>query len=121
VTIPFVGVVDDDEALCSSLVDLMRSTGYCAESFASAEALLTFDRLSSLDCIVADVHMPGKSGFELIEALNDDGVTIPVILITALSDKKLDEDAVSRGALCLLRKPFETTSLIDWIERSLLQ
>lgn len=120
-TIPFVGVVDDDEALCSSLVDLMRSTGCRAESFTSVEALLTFDQLHNFDCIIADVHMPGKGGLDLIRELHEQDVMIPVILITALPDKHLDEEAVLRGALCLLRKPFETTCLLDWIERSLPQ
>jgi len=118
---PFVVVVDDDAALCSSLADLIRAAGYRAESFISVAELLTLNDLPSLDCIVADVHMPGMGGLDLIGELHKRGITVPVILITALSDKHLDVEAVSRGALCLLRKPFEASSLLDWIERSLLQ
>jgi FixJ family two-component response regulator len=121
VTIPFIGVVDDDEELCSSLVDLMRSIGYCAESFTSAETLLTSDNLLRFSFIIADVHMPGMGGLDLIRELHAKGITTPVILITALPDGHLEEEAVLRGALCLLRKPFETNSLLDWIERGLLQ
>jgi FixJ family two-component response regulator len=121
VTIPLVGVVDDDAALCLSLVDLMRSVGYCAESFTSAEALLTFDNLLRVDCIIADVYMPGMGGIDLVRELLERGVTTPVILITALPHRQLDEEASSAGALCLLRKPFETRSLLDWVERSLLK
>ena len=118
---PFVGVVDDDEALCSSLVDLMRSIGYCAESFTSAQTLLDFDNLSSVDCIIADVHMPEMGGIDLIRKLQERGIATPVILITALPQKQLDEEPSSVGALCLLRKPFETRCLVVWIERSLLK
>jgi FixJ family two-component response regulator len=121
VTIPFVAVVDDDKALCSSLVDLMRSLGYCAEPFYSAQALLTFADRPSLDCIIADVHMPTMSGLDLLRELRGQGVLIPVILITALPDRHLDDEAASRGALCLLRKPFEISALLDCIGRSLLK
>ena len=114
-------IVDDDEPLCSSLVDLMRSAGYHAEPFTSAETFLISAIRFSSDCIVADVHMPGMGGLDLIQELREQGITTPVILITALPDRHLDEEAVSRGALCLLRKPFETSFLLDWIERSLLQ
>jgi FixJ family two-component response regulator len=121
VTISFVGVVDDDAALCSSLVDLIRAAGYRAESFISVNELLAFNELLGLDCIVADIHMPRMGGLDLLRELRKQGITAPVILITALSDQHLDTEAVSRGALCLLRKPFEANSLLDWIERSLLQ
>jgi FixJ family two-component response regulator len=121
VTIAFVAVVDDDEALCSSLVDLMRSIGYRADPFATAETLLMSADRFSVDCIIADVHMPGMGGLGLVRQLREQGIITPVILVTGLLEEHLDEEAVSRGALCLLRKPFETSSLLDWIERSLLR
>jgi FixJ family two-component response regulator len=119
VTSPLVAIIDDDEALCSSLVDLMRSVGYRAEPYSSAETFLTSSNLVSLDCILADVHMPGMSGLDLLRELHELGIMTPVILITALPDKHLDDEAVSLGAQCLLRKPFETNSLLDSVERSL--
>jgi len=119
VTVPFIAVVDDDEALCSSLVDLMRSIGYRAEPFDSAETFLMSSDRFSLQCIIADVHMPGMGGLNLLHELREQGIVTPVVLITALTDKHLDEEAASGGALCLLRKPFEINSLLDHIERSL--
>lgn len=116
---PLVAIIDDDEALCSSLVDLMRSIGYRAEPFASAEAFLTSSALSSSKCVVADVDMPGMGGLSLTRKLHDQGIVTPVILITALSDKRLDDEAISIGAQCLLRKPFDTHALRDCVERSL--
>jgi FixJ family two-component response regulator len=120
-TMPFVAIIDDDEVLCKSLADLVCSFGYHAESFGSAETFLISVNQSSWDCIIADVHMLGMGGLDLIQELHEQGVMTPVILITALPDRHLDEEAASRGALCLLRKPFETNSLLDYIERSLFK
>jgi FixJ family two-component response regulator len=119
VTSPLVAVIDDDGALCLSLVDLMRSIGYQAEPYISAETFLTSSNLFSFDCVIADVHMPGIGGLGLVRKLRELGIMTPVILITALPDKHLDDEAISGGAECLLRKPFETNSLVDWVERSL--
>ena len=116
---PFVAVIDDDGALCSSLVDLIRSIGYRAEPFDSAETFFESVNRSNLDCIIADVHMPGMGGFNLVRELRGRGIKTPVILITARPGKYLDAEAISIGATCLLRKPFETSSLLSWIERSL--
>jgi FixJ family two-component response regulator len=120
VTVALIAVVEDDEALCSSLVDLMCSIGYHAAPFNSAEALLGSSDLLGMGCIIADIHMPGMSGLQLIRVLRERGIGTPVILITALPHKHLDDEARSVGAFCLLRKPFETSSLIDSVERSLL-
>ena len=118
-TSPLVAIVDDDDLLCSSLVDLMRSIGYRAEPYYSAETFLTSVNLFNVRCIVADVHMPGMSGLDLVRNLRERGIMTPVILITALPNPHLDGEAISVGAQCLLRKPFEIESLLDCVERSL--
>jgi FixJ family two-component response regulator len=116
---PLVAIIDDDEALCLSLVDLMRSIGFGAEPYGSAETFLSSSDLSGLDCIVADVHMPGMGGLKLAKKLHEQGVAVPIIIITALPDKSLDNEAASVGARCVLRKPFETSTLIECVERSI--
>ena len=115
----FIGIIDDDEALCSALVDLMRSSGHRAESFSSAETFLSSASLPLLDCLVADIAMPGMSGLELVRKLREQGATIPVILMTALPDKNLDNEAISVGAKCPVRKAFDGRTLLDSIEKSL--
>src|ERR1700753_2170053 len=77
----FVAVIDDDEALCLSLADLMRSIGYRAEPFDSAEMFLNSSDLFTFDCVIADVHMPGMGGFNLVRTLHAQGSNTPVILI----------------------------------------
>jgi FixJ family two-component response regulator len=119
--IPFIAVVDDDEGLCLSLVDLMRAIGYRASPFYSAEALLGSADLFSLDCIIADIHMPGMGGLNLLRVVRERGIVTPVVLITALADQNLDAQATARGAQSLLRKPLEINSLLDHVERSILK
>lgn len=111
-----VAIIDDYEGLRSSLVDLMRSVGYCAEPFASAEAFLAAFDLFSFDVVIADVHMAGMSGLGLVRKLREQGGVTPVILMTALADKSLNDEAISVGAVCLLRKPLKTEVLLDRIK-----
>ena len=118
-TSPLISIIDDDDALCSSLVDLMRSIGYRAEPYYSAETFLTSADLLNSQCVVADVSMPGMSGLDLVRKLHEQSIMTPVILITALTGKHLDDEAISVGAHSLLRKPFKTNVLLDLIERSL--
>jgi FixJ family two-component response regulator len=115
----FVAIIDDDEELCFSLAELMRSVGYRAEPFASAEKFLSSPNLPSFDCVVADVHMPGISGIDLVRTLREEDWATPVILITAWPHDHLDDEALSVGALCLIRKPFEAAALVESVERSL--
>jgi FixJ family two-component response regulator len=63
--------------------------------------------------------MPGMSGIDLVRSLREEERATPVILITALPDNHLDDEALSVGALCLIRKPFEAAALVESIERSL--
>jgi FixJ family two-component response regulator len=116
---PLVAIIDDNQALCLSLVDLMRSIGYRAEPFFTAEALLTSPNLLLFDCVIADVSMPGMSGLDLARKLQEQGDTTPVILITALPDRHLDDEAISVGAQCLLRKPLEIQVLLDHVAKGL--
>jgi FixJ family two-component response regulator len=116
VTTPPIAIIDDNEALCASLIDLMRSVGYPACSFASAEAFLESRYMLNVRCIIADIHMRGMGGLNLLRELNELGVPTPVILITAVPDKRLDEEAIALGAKCLLRKPFETQILLERVQ-----
>lgn len=113
-----IAVVDDDEGLCSALVGLVRSVGCQGEPFSSAEALLASDDLLSFDCIICDVRLPGLSGFSFVARLRERNCRTPVILMTAMTEARLSEEAISVGAQCLLRKPFTSEALLDWIERS---
>ncbi len=116
---PQVSIIDDDDSLRGALVSLVRSLGYGAQGFDSAEQFLAAGGAGGCDCIVTDIHMPGLSGIELKQQLAAEHDATPVIMITARSEPALQERARDSGALCLLTKPFEASELIACIERAL--
>ena len=115
---PVVSIVDDDDSVRAAMSSLVRSLGYEACLFASAEAFLASPCLDDTSCLIADIQMPGMSGFDLKKLLDARGSAIPVIMITARAGVDLEVKAAASGALCLLRKPFETDALIDCLERA---
>lgn len=118
-TSPLISIIDDDEALRASIADLLRSVGYRVDQYGSAETFLASSDPAGFDCILADIHMPGMNGLELLQKLREQGITTPVILITALPDQRLDAEAMALGAQGLLRKPFGSSSLLECVERNL--
>jgi FixJ family two-component response regulator len=114
-----IAVIDDDESLRIALVESLGSLGYGACGFASAEEFVAGGGEGSCDCVITDIHMPGMSGFDLKQLLTARGSRLPVIMITARAEPGLEAKAVARGAVCLLRKPFEADALIGCLERAL--
>jgi FixJ family two-component response regulator len=114
---PTIAVIDDDEATRTGLVALMRAKGFAATGYASAETFLP-EWSVGLRCIITDIQMPGLNGIELKQRLDAMNSLIPVIMITARVEPRLHQLALASGAFCLLRKPFKSNELIDWIEKA---
>jgi two-component system, LuxR family, response regulator FixJ len=117
--VPTVYIVDDDEAVRSSLRLLIRSVGLQAQAFVSA-----MDFLASYDprhpgCLLLDVRMPGMSGLELQQELNRRGATIPVVFITGHGDVPMAVAAMQQGAFDFLQKPFRDQDLLDRVQRGM--
>lgn len=114
-----VCVVDDDSVLRDSLSDLLRAAGYQAACFESAECYLASDERGACGCVVADLHMPGLTGIDLMKRVALAADAPRVILITGHPEEPWRERALDAGAAGFLRKPIESKSLLDLIERSL--
>jgi len=114
-----VAVVDDDEPFRTALVDSLGSFGYTARGFASAEEFIASEGEQTCDCVITDFHMPGMSGFDLLQLLASHASRLPVIMITARVEPGLEAKATAAGAICLLRKPFESSSLIGCLESAM--
>lgn len=114
-----ISVVDDDESMREAVRGLMKSLGYSAQAFASAEEFLNSHQVPRTSCLIADVQMPGMSGPELHHHLVASGETIPTILITAYPDDNVRERALGDGVVCYLSKPFDEIDLLACIHSSL--
>jgi FixJ family two-component response regulator len=113
-----ISVVDDDAPLREAIVCLMRSLGHDARSFASAEEFLLSPYVDATSCLIADVQMPGMSGFELQQSLLAKGRNIPTIFISAFPGERL-KAKTAPDPVCFLSKPFDTKALVDCLEKAL--
>jgi RNA polymerase sigma factor (sigma-70 family) len=114
-----VFVVDDDQAMRSSLKWLIESVGLPVESFESADAFLKSYYPGRAGCLLLDVRMPGMSGLELQEYLNAHDIRIPVIIITGHGDVHMAVRAMKSGAVDFIEKPFNDELLLDAIRNAL--
>ena len=95
---------------------LLRSAGFQAETFASAQEFLDAGRFAEGACVIADVMMPGLGGLELREKLAEAGSSLPVILVTAYDTPETRERAKRLGVAGYFRKPVDDQALLDAIQ-----
>jgi FixJ family two-component response regulator len=113
-----IAVIDDDESFRVALVESLLSLGFGVWGYSSAEDFLAAGSAAPSDLVVSDIHMPGMSGLDLMQHLAARSASLPFILITARSEPNLEAKAAAVGAVCLLRKPFETADLVECVERA---
>jgi FixJ family two-component response regulator len=114
-----IAVVDDDESVREALTGLMKSLGYRAAAFRSAEDFLNSKRRRGAACLIADVQMPGMTGPELHDRLVASGEPIPTVLITAYPDEAARARALRAGVMGYLTKPFCEDDLLECIRSAL--
>jgi FixJ family two-component response regulator len=115
----FVYVVDDDASVRKGLSRLIRSAGFNAEAFASAEEFLKRGPSAGGGCIVLDVQMPGLSGLDLQESMAKLSDSMPVIFITGHGNIPMSVRAMKKGAVDFLAKPFDDKDLLNAIAEAL--
>jgi two-component system, LuxR family, response regulator FixJ len=114
-----VFVVDDDEPVRDAIGMLLETVDIPHQTFCSAQAFLdAYDR-SFAGCLVLDIRMPGVSGLELQQKLIDMHAAIPIIFITGHGDVPMAVEAMKRGAVDFIRKPFRDQELLDRIHEAL--
>jgi FixJ family two-component response regulator len=116
-----ISIVDDDESIRVATTGLIRSFGFVAQAFASAEEFLQSPALDETSCLISDIQMPGIDGLELQRRLASENRRTPIIFITAFPDARIRERALAGGAVCFLKKPFEGQVLIQCVDRALNQ
>lgn len=116
---PKVFVVDDDDSIRKSLGRLIRSAGFQAEIFSSADEFISREAYEGPCCLILDVRMPGMSGLDLQQKLNRLKVSLPIIFITGHGDVPMSVKAMKAGAIDFLPKPFNDQELLDVTCRAL--
>lgn len=116
---PTVFVVDDDEPVRDAVAMLLETVDLPCETFASATDFLDAYDPSRTGCLVLDIRMPGMSGLELQERLLETKAPVPIVFITGHGDIPMAVEAMKRGALDFIRKPFRDQELLDRIQEAL--
>jgi two-component system, LuxR family, response regulator FixJ len=111
-----VCVVDDDDGVRVSLKTLLELHSFSVKAFESCQDFLNAD-VGAATCLVLDVHLPGMSGFELLEAMKRLRRSLPTILITGVCDNVIRDRASALGAVAVLEKPIEFGRLMAAIGR----
>jgi|SRR5215467_16266531 len=114
-----ISIIDDDEFMLDAVRNLVRSLGYSAAVFSSAEDYLRSDYLRDSACVIADMQMPGMTGADLQNRLIADGLRTPIIFMTAYSDERVQKRVMDAGAVGFLNKPFDDECLIKCINEAL--
>ena len=118
-TTELVCVVDDDQSMRRGLRRLLKSAGYAAETFSSAEDYLAREIFKGPICLVLDVRMPGLKGPGLQEALEKPGACEQIVFLTGHGDVPTATRAMKKGAVDFLTKPFKPGELLKCVERAL--
>ena len=114
-----VFIVDDDDRMRAAMQRLLRTVGLHSEAFATPQGFLHHNLPDVASCLVLDVRLPGMSGLEVQQKLNEGGVQIPIIFITSHGDIPMTVAAMKSGAVEFLTKPFRDQDLLDAIQQAL--
>jgi len=117
---PTIFVVDDDRSILKSVKRLLVSNGYEVETFLSAQEFMEFDYVNKGPaCLILDVMMPEMSGLDLQETILSWDISVPIVFITALHDVPTSVNAMKKGAVDFLTKPFKEIDLLNAVQSAL--
>jgi len=113
-----ISIVDDDVSVREAIYGLVRSLGFDAATFSSAEEFLGSDQIEATSCLITDVQMPGLSGVELQSHLISRGCSVPIIFVTASPRQQIEARVRGAGAAGFLSKPFDDKTLIKCLDQA---
>lgn len=116
---PTIFVVDDDPAVSRALASAGKLLDLPVRAYASAQEFLNAYDTRQAGCLVLDIRMPGMTGLELQQKLDEQGIELPIIMISGHADVRIAVEAMTRGAVTLLEKPFRLDELLAQIRRAL--
>jgi FixJ family two-component response regulator len=112
-------VVDDDPAIRETLSLVLSAGGYQVICFADGAALLAVARTRTPSCILLDVHIPGKSGLDILKELHGEDYPAPIFMISGQGDIAMAVTAIKSGALDFIEKPFRGSEIVARLEEAI--
>jgi len=116
---PTVFIVDDDAGVRKSIRELLLSVGLAVETFESAQSFLDAFDTARPGCLVLDVRMARMSGLALEAKLAEMGADIPIVFISGHGDISMAVNAIKRGAVDFVPKPYQEQQLLDAVNEAL--
>jgi FixJ family two-component response regulator len=113
-----IAVVDDDDAVRDSLRFLLEAAGFTVVTYSSAAQFMSEATPDDLGCLLVDQHMPDVTGLQLVTRLRNQGVGLPIALITGSPSADLNRLAHELGVANVLEKPLDDAVLLEFIERA---
>ena len=113
-----VHLVDDDASVRRSVGFMLKTSGYQVQTYESGLDLLKRTIDLNPGCILLDIRMPGMDGLEVQQALQDNGVALPVVIMTGHGDVGLAVKAMKTGAVDFIEKPFEKDALLASLQEA---
>lgn len=105
-------VVEDEQGLREALMESLRASDYLVDGTGDGESGLDMIRGNSYDLIILDIMLPGLNGMDLLTIIRKLNITVPVILLTALSQLEYKVQGMDSGADDYITKPFEMKELL---------
>lgn len=118
---PIVYVVDDDPQACRAVSELVHSFGRQVRSYQSAREFLESVVADRPGCVLVDLRMPQTDGMELQRQLNERGLKLPVIVVTAYAETSTTVESIRNGAVAVLDKPFRDDDLWNCVQEALTE
>jgi two-component system response regulator HydG len=105
-------IVDDDQRMVKTLVDILQLKGYFAEGSHSALKALDMIRCMDFDCVLTDIKMPEMNGIEFLQAIRKIKPNLSVVFMTAYATKEIVDEAIEEGVIATLNKPLDINLLL---------
>ena len=112
-------IVDDDPLVRDALSVVFTLAGYKVRAFADGASFVAAARAEAPACIILDVHMPGRSGLDILRALNAEHYPTPIFIISGQGDIPMAVEAIRNGALDFIEKPFNGETVVTCVREAI--
>ncbi|PLX37488.1 MAG: DNA-binding response regulator [Hyphomicrobiales bacterium] len=112
-------IVDDDPAVRDALAVVFEMEGFEVQAFATGDSFLEAANGRIPGCVLLDVHMPGRSGIDILKELNADHYAAPIFIISGQGDIPMAVNAIKQGAFDFIEKPFDAETVVNRLREAM--